>query len=295
MFALVLGYWLAIIPRGISIGDGFKFLAAGFSFGLLFLLPGRNERNYSFFGHLQIYPFVAFGMAAFFLVGTKREELSRRVTEGDLFLLTLSLLYLISPMRLDHKIIGVLAILPSIVVLYFAFTRDSLGRLDQLFFGIWSLVISAIFCLEQIVPSLVTLVKANDQSVLEFDELFDLFATLILAGMTFVYLCSALVPIIKLLRDKHENRQDYDRRMKEDALPFLRARVLSTQVPVRVILFILLVHGGPLLLNYRYEFVSYPLALGYALIFSPLVTFGLANRLFPSAGISEPGTSRTSR
>lgn len=278
--ALVLGYWLAILPQRISVSDGLKYLCFGLLFGLFILLPGKSERNYDIYYHLQMYPFAAFLVAAGIVVTHQRESMSRKMTEGDLFLLTLSLIYLISPLRLDHRIIACVAAIPSLIVLFFAFTKASPSQGFQLFLGIWSLLLTGIFCVEQIAPSISMLHSAHHNTWWEFGDYLDLFGAMALAGATCVFLASSLLPLFALMRNKHEERYEWKRRLREEELPFLRGRVFARDIPTKIILFITLVHGGPLLLNYNFEFASYPLVMGYALLVSPPLTFALANRMY---------------
>ncbi|MGE3683920.1 MAG: hypothetical protein AB7G93_19545 [Bdellovibrionales bacterium] len=225
-------------------------LVFGLVFGLTSLLPGKHERNYSFFDHLATYPIGVIAFATIVAFVAFRDEVSLRLHEGGIFLMNLSLIYLLSPWHGIHKVVALVALLPTIFVAICAFFTFHLSDRDRFALGLWGMLMSIVFSIQQVLNGLPGL--RERVSVLGGDVLAYLSYWIhvsLLAG-SFVLMMTNLMPIIGLLRGKSESQQEYLNRLKQEK-HFIRSCILETQIPTRVTLFITFVHGLPLLANWQ--------------------------------------------
>lgn len=278
---LILGLYFAFLQRGLSLFETSKLILIGWGLGLAGLLPARGEHIYHFAEHWRAYPFIATVTATYGAVALKRNQFCARLSEGDLFLLTLSLVYLLSPCRWDHVAIGFLAFTPSLLIVLVIFGVISPSKRIRTALGAWALCLTGIFCLEQIVAGVREFAEYPTIARSDLWSLIDLGSIVVFSTAAFVYGTASLLPLTVLLRRKKASDDEYERSLQKDKVAFLRSRFITTKNPPKAILFITIIHGGPLLANWYFGFVSYPAALGYALALSPAITYNLAGRVFP--------------
>ena len=274
------GLWLVCLQSGVELKDIAIATLIGVGGGVLAFVPGKHEVGYDTYAHFMTYPFVAFMVSFVAIFVRHRDVICRKMTEGDLFLLSLSLLYMISPWHTPHKVIGCLALIPTLCVFWFAATVRPVGQRLVILLSLWSLILTGIFCVEQFVPCFHYISdhwKTIDPK--QYGEFFEFTSGVVLTSATGVVFLASILPLIALIRGRGESSESYHERLQRTDMPFIRSRILTLQIPVAVILLITLIHGLPLLANWYFEFVSYPVAMGYAMLISPVLTFALANFL----------------
>ena len=277
LFCFYSGFFLVCFQRRVSIKNSSTYLLAGLAGGFFAFWPDKHENVYSFTTHLGHYPFVSLLVSGLAFIFLEREKFYSVQSEGDIFIYTLSFLYYISPWETYHKVLAGIGALPVMLVLYCAFSDRPLSPKLRLGLSFWVLILTVIYCSTQIFTSGVDLatISVKDPGIL---TVLSYWAGLALTTACGIYLVGSLIPLFTFLKGKGESKYSYENRLADEE-QFLESRVLSKQVPLRAILFISIVHGVPLLMNWYFQFVPTGMATSYAMIISPGLTFR-ASRFF---------------
>lgn len=126
-------------------------------FSLLCFLPGKNETNYIFEDHLEIWPysFIVFFALAFAVCN--KDKVTAKLTEGITLLLTISIIYwIIDYGFIDFSswyvipIMAVVLILSAFSILN-SLTNIKLTRTIRLILSVWSTIIIFAFAVDNII------------------------------------------------------------------------------------------------------------------------------------------------
>jgi hypothetical protein len=247
--------------------------------GLLIFGPGKHEHHYSFLEHLERYPLAVFMTSSFFLFIRERDHFYAVQSEGAIYLYTLTFFYYISPLETYHLILGAIGIGPALFAIYCAFSSKALSAASRFWLSIWVLLLTLIYCSTQLIAGSIDLATISVRPT-GFITAVAYWAGFTLLAACGIYLFGAVMALISLLPTKGKNETALAvQRRKEENQKFVESRILSEQTPVKVILFISIVHGVPLLMNWYYLFLPHSMAVSYAMIVSPPLTYGLS-RLF---------------
>ena len=242
---------------------------------LIAFLPGKNERNYSFDGHIQFFPFVFILVflvvsIVYFIGKNEKEKLVPVISEGIVLLQSISIIYLITslqyfddigPFKTLVLIVGLLFVLVS---LFYAFTDYPHNRFSSILLSIWSSVITLIFAVNFIIRAF--------ENEISFDDTLDynLITTLqyFLLGISSIYMLRNAYLIFGYLPSKGESSSDYKKRRKEISQIHF-SRFSNYQVNVWSSVFCVVFIGSIFMAN------------SYINIFSPYTLIWLVFTLFP--------------
>ncbi|MDO5969763.1 hypothetical protein Q4Q35_08085 [Flavivirga aquimarina] len=119
-------------------------------------LPGKNERNYSFEHHIEIWPYFFIGFFVLASVIHHEKKIIPKLTEGITLLQSISIIYWIVDIGFlnlknvfVYLLIGI-GLVFSIISFIHAFSYIKLTRNARLFLSIWSSVIMIIFAVDHI-------------------------------------------------------------------------------------------------------------------------------------------------
>jgi hypothetical protein len=232
--------------------------------GLGGLLPGKHERDYQLHFHV-CYCFVIF---AFMIFGQFKKEIMARVSESSLLGNSLVFWYLCvtffdgtAPQR---TIMG-LAVLPTLATLVVAFTIREWSFPIRLCCYIWFLALMlAISCFQVGFGNMSFIWSAKFSPPGPF--------SLFLTGMAFAYLVGSLFYIYILipLAGKNETQEHRMITWREDA-HLMASCFADFQMTAPQAFSIIVCQGGLYFLNYRFQWVSVPVALNLSLLGLPYV------------------------
>ncbi|MGZ3690262.1 MAG: hypothetical protein ACXVAX_02090 [Pseudobdellovibrio sp.] len=281
-FAFTCGYLLVCVQRKVPFATMAAAFGAGLLGGLVIFWPDKHEQIYSLSEHLSRYPYASLVTMAVVLIVIYKDKFYAQYSEGDVYLLTISFLYYLTPWHLYHKILAVIGVVPVLIVFYSALSAAKMTKTLRLLLAGWTFLLGIIYSLTQIFYNLTDLAELNNVQATEHFKALSYWAGLVLTAASGLYFISLLYPVLELARGKYESDHAYKLRLAQEEIPFFENRILSSQVPLRAILLISLLHGLPLLLNWYYQMVPHPMACSYAMLFSPAITFKI-NRLFKQA------------
>jgi hypothetical protein len=249
------------------------------SFGLIagigaFFPDKTDGKFYNLSAHLAHYPFISFLISCIAIILNERENFYTIQSEGAIYLSTLTFLYYVSPWQTYHKVIAVLGVAPSLFTIYCAFFDYELKERARFWLAIWTLILTIIYSLTQLFYGATDLasISVQETSVLKY---LTYWAGFTLTAASGIYFVGAVIPLLQLSKGKNESSYAYEIRLAQQE-KFLESRVLSSDTSIRAILFITIVHGVPLLMNWYYKFLPHSIATSYAMIISPSVTYGLS-------------------
>ena len=248
----------------------FKALIA-FVFSFLVFLPGKNERNYNFENHIEIWPFYFVGIFVFISMIIHGEKVVPKLTEGITFLLSISIIYWLIDINIFEKINW----FKLIVILFFgiislysffhAFTHRDLNKNSRLTLSICSSVIMIVF-------AVVHIFKVFKNNYIEdSDFLSGLFIGLqyFLLGVSSMYILQNMMMLIEYLPGRNHF---YDKAHLKDIRKMNQTHIIrysEEQVSIFDSLLAFLLLSGFYYLNYQYRFLPSHTAIWLAIIFFP--------------------------
>lgn len=194
-----------------------------------------------------------------------RKELVPRHSEAHVFLLTQSFLYAAWTKGWFHSgIVKSIVIVPVLLTFVSALTRIHLGLALRMALTVWFSVMVMVLSIHQFISLLwdPSRYETTEGLLLHFGEFFFLGSSILILG-------SYALLYIGLMQGKRESVASWKRRVKEDILPVLTTRMSPEQVPPLVSVALLLLHGGPLLLNGFFHWIPSDIMISYALALSP--------------------------
>ena len=247
----------------LSSGAGLGRLGFAFLFGLLGLMPGKNERDYELHFHLA-YCFVVFAFMAF---AQYKKEIMARVSESSLLASSLTFCYLClsflgGPRR---ELVLALAALPVAGTLIVAFTIREWSSATKLGCYIWFLVLAGANTAFQIRFGNLAFLFTLDYAA---PPAFDLFMTgmamtILFASLFYVYI---LIPVA----DKHETQEHRMARWREDAGEMV-SRFSDYRLTADQAATIVLLQGGLYAANDYFGWLSPGIMMNVSIAILPLV------------------------
>ena len=280
LFYLAIGFsagfaWICY-QIGIEASKILKAVFGGLILGLVGLYGLKFLAHDSLSNHFSVLPVAALLGATLVLWLQARERLAQKMSRDSVFLLTMTFIYFFSPWQGAFRMIGLLSAAPCSLVLLFCCMQkkiESNGRVGLMF---WAMLTSLVIGIQQVLASPETLAPAKNLAGGFAAGTYTLNAALQAAGL--VTLVFSLIPFLDWVRSYALGLPvETEHQMMNDEFSFKRAFVLG------------LVHGLPLFLNWRYQYFSYDTAVGYALVWSPLISSSLANSMEPEAPTQIPG------
>jgi hypothetical protein len=286
-YKLILFFGLgAVLQALLLIRDGWNWsgFSASLGMGLIGLVPGKHERNYSLPVHLLICIVIFTGTLAV----NFRDALLPRVNEKILLAYTLTLWYAFSsllyePWWLYYALAGLLA-LPTCGVLWLAVTDAPLPVKGKMFFYSWYLLMVVLMVVFQF----------------SFGYLKPFFsgaaapaataAGSLLAGMSFCYMMVNLTYIFHMfpMQGKHESREEAMKRW-HGWVDMMTGRYYdSEQMSDGQAFLIVGLVGGAFAANYFYGFFSPAVAVN-AGILAPLLLMPAGLDAAPHLAVSRAG------
>lgn len=195
--------------------------------------------------------FLAFGfMITLFLY----KNILPRIREHSLLIMTLIFLYSFVKYVLFHypdaEYLLLLALIPSVLIIYLSFVNLQLAPYFKLFFYIWFILMNVFFIFFYLFSNEISL---WDYSKLHFASPYDAFLTGFTAFTLMANLC--FIYMLVLPGDKHDSWEERKRKWKEYA-NILISRHDDSQLRLYQTILILTLGGGGLLLNYFFGWIS---------------------------------------
>ncbi len=256
----------------------FYHFVSAYAFSLLFFLPGKNEENYSFETHVEIWPY---GFLFIFLLLSAiafKEKTTAKLTEGVTLILSISFLYWMFEMgyfSLRKWYTFVFVILAGAFSLYSlvnAFFNLKLSRKNRLWLSIWSTIIVFVIAIDNII----SVYKRGD---IETNKLFTdnvfLFVQYFLLGISAVYIMQNYILLTTFLPSKNGN---YKQDLKENINDHI-SRYSDSQVSVFGSVLCVFFTSGIYFLNYKYSLLPKNITIWIVIITFPVI-IGLINKIW---------------
>lgn len=261
---------------GIESSKILKAIIGGVALGFTGLYGIKFLAHDSLSSHFSVLPVAALLGATLVLWLQARECLAQKMSRDSVYLLTLTFIYFFSPWQGAFRMIGLLSAAPCAVVLLFCMMQkriDGSGRVGLMF---WTMLASLVIGVQQIWASPDTLAPAKNLAGGFASGTYTLNAALTAAGL--VTLVFSLIPFLDWARSMLLHIPlETEHQMMNDTFTIKRALVLT------------LAHGVPLLLNWHYQYFSHGTMMGFALVWSPVISSSLANSTEPEAPTQIPG------
>ena len=267
-------------------------LALGFSLIVAFI-PWKKETLYTFEGHIGNFTFVFVALfliisIIYFIENKKKEKLTAPLSEGILFVQSLSILYLIFDV-LDFKnlhfleiILFIIGVLFSSISIFHAFSQRKHHSSSKFILSLWSSIIMLLFGLiyiKSVFQYEISEQYSFGNNTISFIQYF-------LFGTSAIYMLRNLYFIFGFLPLKGETSAEYEKR-KTDLKNIHIDRFSEQQLPIFTALFCLLFVGGIYFLNFKFQWIASFTMIWLVFTFFPLVILGWENLILKQKDITD--------
>ena len=271
-----LGYWWICHQLKIEPAKVLRSLLGGFILGFAGLYAMKYNSQVSWASQLSPLPVAGLLGAVVLLWAQAREQLAQKIDRDSVYLLTLTFMYFFSPFKGEFKIIGLLCAAPCLLVLLFCFNKKHIESSEKVGLMFWTMLVSLTIGLQQLWSSPESLVPVKKGLQGMSTGSYTLSAALAAAGL--VTLAFSLIPFIDWFRGWILGGPSAaDHEMMNDTFSVRRTLVLTC------------VHGLPLLANWKFQFCTRETMVGFALVWSPMLSAMLADALEPEVPAEIPG------
>ena len=228
---------------------------------IIAFLPDRRDNPYNIENHIGIFPFVFVAIflivsIIYFIENKKRKHLTSKLTEGIIFVQSLSILYLIldllnfkNPAFLEILLL-VVGIGFSSISIFHAFSKMKHGSNSKMVLSLWSSMIMlffGFFYIKSVFQYEISVQYSFGNNTISFIQYF-------LFGTSAIYMLRNLYFIFGFLPSKGEYSADYEKR-KNELTKIHIDRFSDQQLPILTSLFCLILVGGIYFLNYKYDWI----------------------------------------
>lgn len=266
-FFFAVGFGWVASQKEIEFSKILLALMGGAALATAGLWAAAFHANDSFWNHLSLFSLSTVLGATLYLWFSSRELLTQKASGDSVYLLTLTLLYFVSPWQGIYRQVGWLAALPCAFVVAVSFREKPFktgGRVGLLF---WSMLVSLTIGFLQIWTSPDTYMPSSRLAMMSPRN----WMQALLQSASLVGLALNLVPFFDWVRESLIGN------------PYAAShQVSSNAVSAKRRFYLTLFHAGPLLANVIFPFVSYEAMMTYALVWSPIVSGKLADAFGPA-------------
>lgn len=248
--------------------------AGSFVFSFVVFFPGKNEHNYSFESHIEMWPYwfiIIFAISSIVFHGDK---ILPKLSEGITLLQSMAVVYWVIDygfMDTDSLLLKSLFIVGlafSLYSLFHAFTHATLSRTSRLTLSIWSSIIMMLFAFDNIYR-----VYQNEQIENTADLSHGLYIGLqyFLLGISIIYIVQNFLMLVGFLPGKGTffNKQYFldIKELKSDHIK----RYSERQVSILHSFFCVLFTGTIFVLNHHYQILPRHVAIWSVFMIFPFI------------------------
>ena len=277
----VLGFWWICHQKQVEFSQILRSLLGGLILGAASLYALSFQAHEPFASRLHLLPVMTIGLATLVLWLQAREQLGQKMDQDAVYLLTLTFIYFFSPLQGVYRQVGLISALPCALVLLYCWFGKPLGTGGRVGLMFWAMIVSVIIGVQQMLASPDALYPPKALAA-GFSSGSYLLSTALQAA-SFVMLAFNLLPVFEWCRElfggvSYSTNQE----------------VLSNSWSLKKAFFLTLFHGLPILMNWRYHFISYEWMMSYALVWSPILSSSMVEALFPTPKDETPEWMRKS-
>lgn len=262
------GFWWVCHQKKI---DGLTILTSlfgGLVVGIAAVLGLKFYAHDSMINHLPLLPFAALIGATCALWGQAREALSQPAGRDDVYALTLSFVYFLTPWADSLVKIGTVLGGPALLVLLICWSPKALGPRLRGTLMFWSIAISIVMGVHSL--------WSSPESILPRENVAGEVAAAVtwiktsLQASGFVFLALNILPLFSWISGS-------------SAAPDQGDRAHEDGISAKMLLIFTLLHGVPLLVNWKLHLFSYAAMLDFSLAWTPIFAAAVAKSFCESA------------
>lgn len=269
-FSFATGFWWVCHQKGVEASKIFVSLIGGSLLGFAAMWGSKFYAHDSLLNHLPLFPLYALLGATTVLWFQARGNLIQQMSQDSAFLFTISFLYFLSPWQGVYRLMGMVATLPCLLVFLLSWRKSPPGTNARVAMMFWAMIMSLTIGIQQILLGPETLYPPKALSMAAGSVSLYWFNTSLQAA-GFVTLALNVFPFIEWV---------------QQSLGFgdlvAKDQVLSDRLSPKILFFVTFLHTAPLVLNWKYQFMTYSSMLDYSLVWSAFVSVKVAEFFFES-------------
>jgi hypothetical protein len=273
----VLALIAGVIFEGRNLSDNWKIVSlkalGAFVLSFFAFLPGKNESNYNFENHIELWPYVFIIIFLLISIVIHGDKVVQKLTEGITLLQSMAVIYWVvdygffNTDSLFLKSLMTIGLLFSLYSVFHAFSHAVLSPTSRLTLSIWSSIILMLFAIDNIFR-----VYQNQQiEDTEITQGFIIGLQYFLLGVSSIYIVQNLLMLIGFLPGKGTFfNEQYFRELRQVKAEHIN-RYSDRQVSILHSSCCVLFTGSVFALNYYYQILPRHTAIWIVFVIFPFV------------------------